>query len=195
MRVKKRMLVLVAVLVILVLSALNVEYGAEKAKPMVSPIATPKIESTETSEIITTGFEKVLHQEYAKAESSISVTIYTFTDMHIADYLVEAKVRGIDVRVIVDGEQVKLPEMKAVIAVLRKNDIPVEKSIHRGIMHRKESVIDGRTVLTGSFNYTKAAETVNDENMVRIRSEKVASGEEKTFEHMWTNSQSFEAIP
>jgi phosphatidylserine/phosphatidylglycerophosphate/cardiolipin synthase-like enzyme len=49
------------------------------------------------------------------------------------------------------------------------------------IAHNKIMVIDDRTVLTGSFNFTKAAEDKNAENLLIIRDVKVAAG----FERNW----------
>ncbi|HZD41304.1 MAG TPA: phospholipase D-like domain-containing protein, partial [Terriglobales bacterium] len=44
---------------------------------------------------------------------------------------------------------------------------PVDKE--RGLMHQKFAVIDRQTVFTGSYNWTHAAESLNDENLLLFR--------------------------
>ena len=44
----------------------------------------------------------------------------------------------------------------------------------RTITHNKVMVIDGETVITGSFNFTKAAEENNAENLLVVRDKKLA---------------------
>jgi len=42
------------------------------------------------------------------------------------------------------------------------------------IAHNKVMIIDGEAVITGSFNFTKAAEESNAENLLVIRDKKLA---------------------
>jgi phosphatidylserine/phosphatidylglycerophosphate/cardiolipin synthase-like enzyme len=53
--------------------------------------------------------------------------------------------------------------------------IPTFIDAKHAIAHNKVMVIDGATVITGSFNFTKAAEMSNDENLLVIRSPELAS--------------------
>ena len=52
--------------------------------------------------------------------------------------------------------------------------IPVKIDAQHAIAHNKVMVIDGETVITGSFNFTKAAEENNAENLLVIRDKKLA---------------------
>jgi phosphatidylserine/phosphatidylglycerophosphate/cardiolipin synthase-like enzyme len=89
--------------------------------------------------------------------------VYTFTKMDIADALIRAKRRGVDVQGITDLEQSQIPEEAAVIQKLRAAGIPVETQKHpRGIMHVKALVTD-RAYAIGSYNWTWSATNVNDE--------------------------------
>jgi phosphatidylserine/phosphatidylglycerophosphate/cardiolipin synthase-like enzyme len=53
--------------------------------------------------------------------------------------------------------------------------IPTWIDARHAIAHNKVMVIDGATVITGSFNFTKAAEEHNAENMLVIRDEALAA--------------------
>ena len=53
--------------------------------------------------------------------------------------------------------------------------IPTEIDAQHSIAHNKVMIIDGETVITGSFNFTKAAEKSNAENLLIIRDVKLAS--------------------
>ena len=99
------------------------------------------------------------------AQKRVYFAIYEFTLTDVADALVAAKKRGLDVRGLVDaGESTKsydLPVMKE----LRAAGIPVETEHHadgKGIMHIKLLVTD-RAYALGSYNWTYSATHENDE--------------------------------
>jgi len=99
------------------------------------------------------------------AKSHIYFAIYTFTLPSIADALVEAKKRGIDVRGIVDSEQGSNSYGAPITEKLLAAGIPVVTEKHttgNGIMHIKAIVTDSAYAI-GSYNWTKSATTINDE--------------------------------
>lgn len=55
-----------------------------------------------------------------------------------------------------------------------------------GSMHNKFAVIDGETVISGSYNWTTSAEKWNYENLLIISSSRVAEPFEKEFIELWT---------
>ena len=75
--------------------------------------------------------------------------------------------RGIKVEVILDRSQRTQKYSSA--AFLYNVGIPVKIDAQHAIAHNKVMVIDGETVITGSFNFTKAAEERNAENLLIIR--------------------------
>lgn len=107
------------------------------------------------------------------AQSSILVQAYSFTSAPIADALVKAHRRGVDVRVILDNSQ--RTEHYSSATFLVNSGIPVWIDGAHGIAHNKVMVIDGAMVVTGSFNFTKAAEESNAENLLLITSAGLAS--------------------
>lgn len=99
------------------------------------------------------------------AKTHIYFAIYEFTLKDVADALVAAKKRGVDVQGLVDsGESAKSYD-QPVIQELLVAGIPVEKEKHpdgNGIMHIKALVTDS-TYALGSYNWTGSATKENDE--------------------------------
>ena len=101
------------------------------------------------------------------AKQSILVQAYSFTSAPIAASLKEAHDRGVDVRVILDKSQRTEPYRG--LTFLVHAGVPVWVDAVHAIAHNKVMVIDGETVITGSFNYTKAAEEKNAENLLVVK--------------------------
>lgn len=100
------------------------------------------------------------------AKKTVLVQAYSFTSMPIAKALVEAKKRGVDVRVILDKSQ--RTERYSGATFLANEGVPVSIDAAHKIAHNKVMVIDGEQVITGSFNFTKSAEEGNAENVLLI---------------------------
>ena len=99
------------------------------------------------------------------AKSRIYFAIYTFTLSDIADALVAAKKRGVDVRGLMDSGQSSDSYGSPITAKLLAAGIPLEVEKHptgSGIMHIKLIVTDQAYAL-GSYNWTSSATTINDE--------------------------------
>ena len=77
-----------------------------------------------------------------------------------------AKRRGVDVQVILDKSQ--RSERYSGATYLANEGIPVSIDSDHRIAHNKVMIIDGQTVITGSFNFTKSAESGNAENVLLI---------------------------
>ncbi|HCR52144.1 TPA: hypothetical protein DIV48_00665 [Candidatus Kaiserbacteria bacterium] len=99
------------------------------------------------------------------AKERIYFAIYTFTLSNIADALVEAKMRGVDVKGIVDSEQSVSSYGAPITAQLLAAGIPLFTERHasgNGIMHIKLLVTE-RSYAFGSYNWTRSATLENDE--------------------------------
>lgn len=106
------------------------------------------------------------------ARATVLVQAYSFTSAPIAKALVDAHKRGVDVRVILDKSQ--RSERYSSLTFLHNAGIPVWIDDRVAIAHNKVMVIDGSTVITGSFNFTKSAQERNAENVVIIRDPAIA---------------------
>lgn len=111
-----------------------------------------------------------IKETIAKAQQTILVQAYAFTSLPIADALIQAHQRGVVVRVLVDRSQ--LTSKYAQVRHVAEQGIFVAVDKTPGIAHNKVMIIDDHYVLTGSFNWTKAAETINAENLLLINDTK-----------------------
>ena len=100
------------------------------------------------------------------ATNSVLVQAYSFTSAPIAKALVDAFRRGVLVQVILDKSQ--RTEKYSEADFLKNNEIPTLIDAQHAIAHNKIMIVDGYLVLTGSYNFTKAAEENNAENLLVI---------------------------
>lgn len=105
--------------------------------------------------------------ELRNAKREILVQAYSFTSAPIAKALVDARKRGVAVTVVLDKSQRKGGYSSA--DFLRNNGVATYIDDKHAIAHNKIMVIDGDVIVTGSFNFTKAAEEKNAENILVIR--------------------------
>jgi len=116
-------------------------------------------------------------REIDQAKKELLVAVYAFTNDELAGALVRAKKRGVTVQVVIDRDfDARTDNSKG--KVFEANKIPLRrlsgaksKSPERdaGLMHQKFAVIDRKTLLTGSYNWTHSAENANDENLLVFR--------------------------
>jgi phosphatidylserine/phosphatidylglycerophosphate/cardiolipin synthase-like enzyme len=106
---------------------------------------------------------KELHQ----AKKEILVLAYSFTARPIAQALVDAKLRGVHVEVVLDHSNEK-DEHSDLHFFIEQGMAPLIDP-HHAIAHNKVMIIDGRTLVTGSFNFTHQAEAENAENLLVIK--------------------------
>lgn len=118
------------------------------------------------------GCTKAIIDTIGKAKSEILVQAYIFTSEPIAKALLNAHKRGVKVIVILDKKQKKNGYSPATFFV--NQGIPTYIDSGHAGAHDKVMIIDQETVITGSFNFTKAAETQNSENVLIIRSSELA---------------------
>lgn len=100
------------------------------------------------------------------AKKSIHVAAYSFTSKPIAEALVKASKRGVDVKVIAD--QKSNSGKYSATTYLANNNIPVKLDGNYPIFHHKFMVIDVVNLETGSFNYSAAAAKSNAENVLLL---------------------------
>jgi len=118
------------------------------------------------------GATEAIVREISQARSEIRVQAYSFTSAPIAEALLKAHRRGIQVEVILDKSQ--RTQKYSSSTFLANARIPTYIDAEHAIAHTKIIIIDRSVVITGSFNFTKAAEEKNAENLLVIRSKELA---------------------
>jgi phosphatidylserine/phosphatidylglycerophosphate/cardiolipin synthase-like enzyme len=108
------------------------------------------------------------------AKRTILVHAYLLYSTRLAGALVHAHRRGVQVHVILDAHaQPHHPPVSAV-AFLVAAGIPVSLDDRHAWAHDKVMILDGETVITGSYNWTVAAEEQNGENLLVVRDPRLA---------------------
>jgi phosphatidylserine/phosphatidylglycerophosphate/cardiolipin synthase-like enzyme len=126
----------------------------------------------------------------AAATETLDIAMFYFTDASIADALLAAAARGVNVRMILDAggadnRYSKHPQLCA-------SGLPVKIETWGGKAHGKWAVADAQIperarVIVGSFNWTAAANDHNDENTLLISSPSVAAQFADEFERQWSD--------
>ena len=120
-----------------------------------------------------------------KANSSIHVLIYSFTLDSVGTALIEALGRHIEVKIVFEKGQIG---QSSEYQRLRNSAVDVRNDTNPSYMHDKIMIVDGKIVLTGSFNWSNNAENENNENLLIITSTSLATTYENEFQKIWNSS-------
>jgi len=136
------------------------------------------------------GCTEAVVEQLAAAQKTIDVQAYSFTSKEIAEALVAAHRRGVAVRVILDASQ--RTEQYSSATFLHHQHIPVFIDAKHAIAHSKIMIIDGRTIITGSFNFTHQAEVANAENLLILQDKfKLVAAYQQNFAHHLDHSEAY----
>lgn len=113
------------------------------------------------------GATEALVREIELARRQILVQAYGFTSAPILKALVAAQQRGVAVQAVLDKSNETARYTGATF--LANAGVPVLIDARHAIAHNKIMIIDDATLVTGSFNFTKAAEEKNAENLLILR--------------------------
>ncbi len=116
------------------------------------------------------GCTEAIVRELTNARTEILVQAYSFTSKTIAKALLDARNRGVKIEVILDKSQQSQKYSSA--DFIAHAGIPTYIDSSHALAHNKIMIIDRSTLVTGSFNFTKAAEEKNAENLLIIKGNK-----------------------
>jgi phosphatidylserine/phosphatidylglycerophosphate/cardiolipin synthase-like enzyme len=136
------------------------------------------------------GCTKAIVNQIDHAKSEILIQAYSFTSAPIAEAIVKAHKKGIHVEIILDKSN-KSAKYSAGDFTAHMGVTTYIDSMH-AIAHNKIIIIDKETVITGSFNFTKAAEEKNAENLLILKSKELAEIYIKNWEKHKNHSDRYE---
>lgn len=141
-----------------------------------------------------------------QASSQVHIAVFVFSDQQISDTLGTVRAQGVeDIKVLIDEDFYRQPYSKAYDAmgvcppISNKNSkvkvnpwknpittvgFPTSLTGDRGV-HSKMAILDGKVVIAGSHNWSKAANYSNDETLVAIENPKVAAHYEREFSRLY----------
>lgn len=123
-----------------------------------------------------------------QTESELNIAIYNLDNKDIAEAIAAAAERGVTVRILADGENTSNEDSQEILEELAGKGIEIKINTNEK-MHLKLSVADAKTVVTGSFNYTKDSAEDNQEVLVTIENTEFATSMNETFNEMWNSSE------
>ena len=138
------------------------------------------------------GCQDAIVSEISKAQKTIDIAMYYLTSREIAQELVKAKDRNVKIRIVLDKSQETQKFSKS--RYLIKRGFEVKYHTGSGIMHNKFAIIDNRTLITGSFNWTPTADQKNEENLLIMTDEELIKKYQKRFENLWEQGRKGEII-
>jgi phosphatidylserine/phosphatidylglycerophosphate/cardiolipin synthase-like enzyme len=127
------------------------------------------------------------------AKKSIKVMAYGFTATNLAEALVRAKRRGVDVTLIQDEKSAQ--NNRETLPILLAAGIEVRSDGKHAIQHNKVMLIDDDIVITGSYNFTNSAEKRNAENIMIVRSAYAAKRYADNWKIHWDHSEKVTDLP
>src|SRR6266498_747860 len=141
--------------------------------------------SNPTSSQGTGGVDGPLVDAIDAARMSIDVAAYSLTLNSVRYALIRAHDRGVIVRMVMESTNMDRSDVKA----LQQAKIPIIGDNRPGLMHDKFMIIDRSEVWMGSMNFTDAGTYDDNNNMMRIRSTKMAENYAKEFEEMFVDNK------
>lgn len=164
-----------AALLVLALTA-----SSAGASPAVTNATGPAVPNARVESHFTPGedVDRVIAARIDRARRTVHVAAYLFTSRRIALALSRAAKRGVTVDLVADASQFQaggLPRVRE----LDRAGVRIWLRDGLAAFHHKVVIVDARspaaTVVTGSFNFTQAAQDRNAENIVVIESREVAA--------------------
>lgn len=145
-----------------------------ESQNILTPFFSPK-DKVITSQII---------PEIKSAKKYIYIPSFIATHTELANELIKAKKRGVDVRLIIDATSAR--NKYSIHSTLRNNNILVKTENFAGKMHAKAVIIDDRVAFAGSMNLTKSGNIYNDENCLKIENRHLVIALKNNFLQLWT---------
>lgn len=127
------------------------------------------------------GPDEALATAIDQAQVSVDIAIYDLNLWSITNAAIKAHQRGITVRLVFESDNLDEPQIQSI----KDAGIQILGDRREGLMHNKFTIIDRMEVWTGSMNYTTNDAYHNDNNLIRISSQRLALDYTKEFEEMF----------
>jgi phosphatidylserine/phosphatidylglycerophosphate/cardiolipin synthase-like enzyme len=127
--------------------------------------------------------EDRLVQLIADSNQRIQFLAYVFTSDPIADELLAAHQRGVEVQGVVESSQAEM--LGSDYLRMLEAGLNVRRDSNPKSMHHKVILVDDSIVVTGSYNFSKSAKERNDENLMILHAPDVAAAYKQEFDRIF----------
>lgn len=126
---------------------------------------------------------EAIRDEFARARRKVDVCVFTITDDRIRAAMLDARRRGVVIRVISDND--KAMDEGSDIEPLRRAGVEVRVDQTEAHMHHKFALYDDARLLSGSYNWTRSAANYNQENLIVTADRTIVERFRAEFERLW----------
>lgn len=120
---------------------------------------------------------------------TLDIAAFEFNNELLTQTIVDAKKRGVTVRIVTDNEHGIGDTKDFSWAEFQKASIPIIDDARGGLMHNKFMILNKTTVWTGSWNYTVNGTYRNNNNALMLRSRRVVDAYQAEFDEMFTRKE------
>lgn len=121
--------------------------------------------------------------------SFLNICVFTISDDRISDEIIRAVKRGVKIKIITDDE--KTHDFGSDIMKFAQAGIEVKTDNSSAHMHHKFALFDGKTVLTGSYNWTRSAFQMNQENILITDNKTAVDRFQQEFNRLWPQMSTY----
>ena len=125
----------------------------------------------------------VIISQIQSAVNQLQICVFTISDDVITDAILTSHKRGTDIKIITDND--KSLDEGSDIEQIASQGISVKMDRTSNHMHHKFMVVDGKALITGSYNWTRSAARFNHENILLTKDGGVVKSFLKEFDQLW----------
>jgi phosphatidylserine/phosphatidylglycerophosphate/cardiolipin synthase-like enzyme len=127
-----------------------------------------------------------------KAENSIQICVFTISDDSITKKITQCHERGVKIKIITDND--KQYDRGSDINYLAGKGLEIKIDMSHHHMHHKFAIVDNKSILTGSYNWTRSAEKYNQENLIITDSANMVQLFKNEFKRLWEQMEAHKNI-
>ncbi len=125
----------------------------------------------------------VIINQIKAAVNNLQICVFTISDDQITDAIITAHMRGTEIKIITDND--KSLDEGSDIEQIATLGIAVKMDRTPNHMHHKFMVVDDKSLITGSYNWTRSAARFNHENILLTKDGGVVKSFLKEFDQLW----------
>ena len=170
-------------------NANNYQFIIEWVKVAIGALETPVVSSSGAYFSPGDACRNVIMRQIDKATALLSICVFTISDDTIANSLLTAHQKGVTIKIITDND--KSFDEGSDIEQLAKAGIAIKMDNTPNHMHHKFMLADQRSLITGSYNWTRSAARYNHENILLTQDPAVIKSYANEFDQLWRMMQPF----
>jgi mitochondrial cardiolipin hydrolase len=171
------------------IAATNYKFILEWVKNANSALANTPAPSSDAYFSPGEACRNVIISQIKSATSHLQICVFTISDDYITDAIISSHKRGTQIKIITDND--KSLDEGSDIEQIAKLGIAVKMDRTTDHMHHKFMLVDGKALITGSYNWTRSAAKFNHENILLTKEVGVVKSFLKEFDQLWKVTEEY----